>query len=66
MPLIKKLCIKCVNKIEESIGWDMWDEKCWKNGCVCCPNKYKEKENNPRNITGQPPPKCPYYLENIL
>jgi len=71
--LKKKLCVKCWNNYAKSFNeekvclrWNKDDEECWKRRVICCPNKYKEKENNPRYITEQPPDNCPFMLEHIL
>jgi len=63
MPLIKKLCIKCVNKI---YGWNDVDEN-WGKGYVLCPHKYIGKgEKLSRKTTDKPPDNCPLLLEHIL
>jgi len=76
MALNKKCCIKCRNTYSKSsdecnvtsMKWDGVDEEVWKaHGMVWCPSIYrKEEEYYYRKITGKPPVKCPYYLENIL
>jgi len=73
--LKKECCIKCLNAIDDEIGWSLWcldwiesDEERWeKRETVYCPEYYiEEGESIIRSITAKPPDKCPYYLENIL
>jgi len=67
--LKKKVCKKCWYEIEiiHGDGWRVCDEQDWKKGKVYCPLNYiKDNENIFRNITEQPPERCPYYLENLL
>jgi len=63
--LKKECCKKCWNNY---MRWMHIEEHYWKwNGTIECPVKYIEKgEMSDRKITEPPPPKCPYYLENIL
>jgi len=64
--LNKKLCIKCWKNIPYN-GWMKSDEKRWNEGEVICPFKYREKrESTYRDITDNPPSKCPFMLEYIL
>jgi len=73
--LKKECCIKCCNDDPRILNWYLsgfdWiesNEEQWeKRGCVICPESYLENgELLKRKTRGQPPGKCPYYLENIL
>jgi len=66
--LKKECCEKCWNETKEDNGWNKLDKLRWKLGYIYCPFRYiKEKgEYVNRNITDEPPIKCPYYLENII
>jgi len=67
MPLIKKLCKKCISNVYGK--WVKGDELWWKEDRkVICPDEYTEEdgENNYRNITDGPPNKCPFLIEHIL
>jgi len=72
--LKKKICKQCWNKGHEisgkRYGWNISDERSWKEGWIYCPPEYIEKEwivyRNRRNITGEPPSKCPFLLEHII
>jgi len=67
MPLTKKLCIKC-HKVNVKCDWtfycdDKWEKWGWVIWTAMC---LGEKDYRERNITGEPPSKCPYLLEHIL
>jgi len=68
--LKKELCKKCINCWIKTCGWREWDERRWKEGIIECPfAKYKYGKGKYWEwikITEPPPPKCPYYLENVI
>jgi len=70
--LNKECCIKCRNT-RQLVRWgigEMWienNEEQWKEGTVICPLEYVEEEECViKKITDEPPPKCPFYLEQII
>jgi len=65
--LREELCKKC-HRIEYHNGGIIYNEEVLEDRkYVYCPSKYTEKgEQSLRKITGKPPSKCPFFLENII
>ena len=64
--LKKELCKKCWNKTR--VSWSIGIEKFWiTKGKVYCPSQYLGKgEGTTRSMTGEPPSKCPFFLEHVI
>ena len=70
--LSKKVCKRCVGDYCPTAPWSLYDDECWDDGDVNCPDKADENEALGRPSTAwvsprkSPPEWCPHVFEHAV